>query len=73
MEACLVKANNTHLVKVGKGRGGVDNGFWGDKIRGNCMNWKKDLKKSSFLRGEFGNGRAKGGVLTSDHLTKEAM
>ncbi|XP_026396567.1 glucose-1-phosphate adenylyltransferase large subunit 1-like [Papaver somniferum] len=72
---------NAHLVKVGKG-GGVDNGFWGERVRGNLMNSKKDLKKSSFLRSEFGKWtriKANGGigvvssVHTSDHVTKEAM
>ncbi|KAI3844470.1 hypothetical protein MKX03_023550, partial [Papaver bracteatum] len=82
MEACFTTLQaNAHLVKVGKG-GGVDNEFWREKIRGNLMNSKKDLKKSSFLRSEFwkwtrikGNGGT--GVvssfLTSDHVTKEAM
>ncbi|MCL7034535.1 hypothetical protein MKW94_027050 [Papaver nudicaule] len=57
MEACLATLQaNTHLVKVGKG-GGVDNGFWGETIRGNLINSKKVLKKSSFLRSEFRNGK----------------
>ncbi|KAI3844474.1 hypothetical protein MKX03_023554, partial [Papaver bracteatum] len=82
MEACFTTLQaNAHLVKVGKG-GGVDNGFWGEKIRGNLMNSKKDLKKSSFLRSEFGKWtRIKGNggicvvssVRTSDHVTREAM
>ncbi|KAI3975077.1 hypothetical protein MKX01_018745 [Papaver californicum] len=86
MEACFTTLQpNTHWVKVGKGGGGIDNGFLGEKIRGGSLmnNSKKVLKKSSsFLRSEYGNGRTSkrnGGigvvssVRTSDHATKETM
>ncbi|RZC66447.1 hypothetical protein C5167_010137 [Papaver somniferum] len=84
MEACYTTLQaNTHLVKLGKG-GGIDNGFWGEKIRegGSLMNSKRVLKKSNFLKSEYGNSRTikgNGGigvvssVLTADHVTKETM
>ncbi|KAI3962891.1 hypothetical protein MKW92_026898, partial [Papaver armeniacum] len=84
MEACFTTLQaNTHFVKLGKG-GGIDNGFWGEKIRGggSLVNSKRVLKKSNFLKSEYGNGRTikgNGGigvvssVLTSDHVTKETM